>query len=84
MKNLNLWECSEYIPGFECVNILNIQRLSISMVTQGLPVFVNMTVLNVSGCNYGSVLNITGIQTWQVSAYASFMQGSEYGWIMPE
>ena len=41
-------------------------------------------VLNVSGCNYGSVLNITGIQTWQVSAYASFMQGSEYGWIMPE
>ena len=33
------------------------------------------------GCNYGRVLNIPWFQVYQVSAYASIAQGSEYAWI---
>ena len=32
-----------------------------------------------SGCNYERVLNISGFRVYQVSAYASVSQGSEYG-----
>ena len=37
--------------------------------------------LNMSGYNYGRVLNIPGFPVCQVSAYASVAEGSEYAWI---
>ena len=47
---LNFWEGSEYLLGFKHARALNIPGLSrfqpgfqISRVTQGLPIFVNMT-----------------------------------------
>ena len=35
----------------------------------------------VSECTYRGVMNFPGFRIWQVSAYASVTQGSEYAWI---
>ena len=72
-KNLILsyWEGSEYVLRFKYGRALNICKFF--LIWQG-PEYTQ-------GCNYGSVLNIPGFQMYQVSAYASIAQGSEYAWI---
>ena len=57
--------------GFKHVKVQNICKFS--LIWQGSEC--------VSGCNYASVLNTPGSQVFQVSAYASVAQGSEYAWI---
>ena len=58
--------------------------VNISRVTQGLPVFINMTGSEyASECNYRRVLNIPRSRISQISAYASVTQGFECTWIWP-
>ena len=82
MQILNLWEDSEFVSGFKYVRFLNIPRLSIcqgwiSRVTQGLPIFVNMT---------GFRMCWDAIMEGFMPGFfcATVTQGSEYGLVMPE
>ena len=67
----------EYVSSFKYVRdlnvseIVNMQGLQIFRVTQGLPIFVNMT-------EYGRVVNISGFRICQVSAYGRVTQSSGY------
>ena len=65
---LNLWEDSEYVSGFKCLNIRKF-----SQIWQGSE--------SESGFNYGGVVNIPWFGVCQISAYANIVQDSEYAWI---
>ena len=67
------------IPGFSICQVLNFQCYT------GFNYFLNLDRFLsefASGCNCGTVLNNLVFWVFQVSAYASIRQGSEYSWIM--
>ena len=65
---LNLSESSEDVSGFKHVKVLRIRKFLLKRQGSGYsPV-----------CSYGRVLNIPGFRVYQVFAYASIAQSSEY------